>query len=131
MKSTASVPCLLDGSRCWRGRAAFARELFMDTLQELSTANSTSQQSSETRFRANFQGEVDEAFDPYLILSQLVDPDPNKPAFFTGLRLPSVDHFEFRSPCDISAIIEPFDGTNNQVNLTRNNLLWTCISVGQ
>jgi hypothetical protein len=90
----------------------------MDTIKEISTENSTTQKSSESRFRANFQGEVDEAFDPYLVLSQLIDPDPNKPAFLTGLRLPSVDYFGFRSPYDISTIIEPFDETNNQVNLT-------------
>lgn len=118
LKSTSSVPRLLDGSHCWRGRAPLARELFMDTIKEISTENSMTQKSSESRFRANFQGEVDEAFDPYLVLSQLIDPDPNKPAFLTGLRLPSVDHFGFRSPCDISTVIEPFYETNNQVNLT-------------
>ncbi|KXL41588.1 hypothetical protein M433DRAFT_72742 [Acidomyces richmondensis BFW] len=118
LKSTSSAPRLLDGSHCWRGRAPLARELFMDTIKEISTENSTTQKSSESRFRANFQGEVDEAFDPYLVLSQLIDPDPNKPGFLTGLRLPSIDQFGFRSPCDISSIIEPFDETNNQVNLT-------------
>lgn len=118
LKCTSSTPYLLNGSRCWRGRAPLARELFMDTIRELSTTNSTTERSSEARFRANFQGEVDEAFDPYLVLSQLIDPDPNKPAFLTGLRLPSVDSLGFRLPCDISTVVEPFDETNNQVNLT-------------
>jgi hypothetical protein len=76
LKSTSSVPCLLDGSNCWRGRAPLARELFMDTIKEISTEVSKTQKSSESRFRSNFQGEVDEEFDPYVVLSQLIDPDP-------------------------------------------------------
>ncbi|KAJ5203619.1 uncharacterized protein N7498_004498 [Penicillium cinerascens] len=117
-KATSSIPYLLNGSHCWRGRAPLARELFMDTIREISTENSMTQKTSETQFRVNFQGEVDEAFDPYLVLSQLIDPDPNKTAFLTGLRLPSVDNFGFRLPCDVSTVVEPFDETNNQVNLT-------------
>lgn len=84
LKSTSSVPCLLDGSHCWRGRAPLACELFMDTIKEISTEISMTQKSSESRFRSNFQGEVDEEFDPYVVLSQLIDPDPNKPAFLEG-----------------------------------------------
>ncbi|KAJ5263155.1 hypothetical protein N7478_010760 [Penicillium angulare] len=118
LKSTSSVPRLLNGSHCWRVRAPLARVLFMDTIQEISTVTSTTQMSSESRFRANFQGEVDEKLDPYVVLSQLIDPDMNETAFLTGLRLPSIDHFGFRSPCEISTTIEPFDETNNKVNLT-------------
>jgi hypothetical protein len=40
-KCTSSIPYLLNGSRCWRGRAPLARELFMDTIREISTENST------------------------------------------------------------------------------------------
>ncbi|KAJ5537509.1 hypothetical protein N7494_006988 [Penicillium frequentans] len=118
LESTSSVPRLLNSSHCWRVRAPLARELFMDTIEEISTVTSTTQKSSESRFRANFQGEVDEKLDPYIVLSQLIDPDLNKPAFLTGLRLPSIDHFGFCSPCEMSTTIEPFDETNDQVNLT-------------
>ncbi|KAL6229271.1 hypothetical protein BDW75DRAFT_225373 [Aspergillus navahoensis] len=41
LKSTSSVPRLLNSSHCWRGRAPLARELFMDTIKEISTENST------------------------------------------------------------------------------------------
>lgn len=51
-------------------------------------------------------------------VSQLVDPDPNKTAFLTGLRLPIVDDLGFRVPHDLCRVFEPFSESNNQVNLT-------------
>ena len=50
LKSTSSVPRLLNGSHCWRGRAPLARELFMDTIKEISTENSRTQKSSGLDF---------------------------------------------------------------------------------
>lgn len=117
-ESTSSTPLLLESSTCWRARAPLARELFIETVQELLVKRPSAQKSVETRFQVSCQGEIDEAFDPFVVMSQLVDPDPINPAFITGLRLPSIEKCGFRTPCAISAVTEPFAATNNQVNVT-------------
>ena len=57
----------------------------------------------------NYQGEVDMSVDPNTAIAQLVDPDPTKPVFLTGLRLPAVDNLGFHAPHEICKIAEPVD----------------------
>ena len=42
--------------------------------------------------KVNYQGKVDISVDLNTAIAQLIDPDPTKPVFLTGLRLPAVDN---------------------------------------
>lgn len=119
LSSTSSIPQLLVSSQSWRGRAPLIRELVMDTLRKLRDSNRTTVAvRSESQYCVNYQGQVDDTVDPYIVISQLVDCDPNKTAFLTGLRLPIIEDLGFRVPHDVCRVVEPFYESNDQVNLT-------------
>ena len=48
-------------------------------------------------------------------IAQLIDPDPTKPVFLTGIRLPAVDNLGLFTCHDIRKFV---DEPNGQVNLT-------------
>lgn len=73
---------------------------------------------SERLLKVNHQGDVDMSVDPSTAVVQLIDPDPTKPVFLTGLRLPAVENLGLRAPHDICKSVEPVDESNVQVNLT-------------
>lgn len=68
--------------------------------------------NSESHFKVNYQGEVGMLVDPNTAIAQLIDPDPTKPVFLTGLRLPAVDNLGSRAPHDICKFAEPVDESN-------------------
>jgi hypothetical protein len=75
------------------------RELVSHTLQVIGArGHTTSVIRSESHLCVNYQGEVDENVDPYVVISQLLDADLNKPVFLTGLRLPIIEDLGFRVP---------------------------------
>ncbi|KAJ5394680.1 hypothetical protein N7509_006467 [Penicillium cosmopolitanum] len=91
----------------------------MATLQKIQAGNrAATAHKPETQFHVNYQGEVDKTVDPLIVVSQLVDPDPNKPAFLTGLRLPTIDDLGLRVPHSVCKFFEPFHESNEQANLT-------------
>jgi hypothetical protein len=119
LSSTSSIPQLLDSSQSWRGRAPLVRELVTNTLQKIGAGDHTATTvRSESHLCVNYQGEVDQNVDPHLVIAQLVDSDPHKPVFLTGLRLPIVQDLGFRVPLDVCNVVEPFYESNEQVNLT-------------
>lgn len=119
LSTTSCVPSLLDSSQSWRGRMPVVRELVIDTLQKVQSSDySTVTHRSELQFCVNYQGKVDKTVNSLIVISQLVDSDPNKTAFLTGLRLRIVDDLGFCVPHDLCRDFEPFSESNNQVNLT-------------
>jgi hypothetical protein len=119
LSSTSSIPQLLDSSQSWRGRVPLVRELVTQTLQKIGARNHTATAvRSESHLCVNYQGELDTVADPNVAISQLVDADPNKPVFLTGLRLPIIENLEFRVPLDVCKVAEPFYESNEQVNMT-------------
>lgn len=76
------------------------------------------EKNDESTFRVNYQGELDASVDPGMAVAQLLEPDPLKPVFLTGLRLPILAELGFRCPSDLSTVTEPMEESNVQINLT-------------
>ncbi|KAH8431015.1 uncharacterized protein LDX57_008676 [Aspergillus melleus] len=88
-----------------------------ETLQSI-THRFSPERDDESTFRVNYQGEVDASVDPGIAIAQLLDPDPLKPVFLTGLRLPILAELGFRCPSDLCTVAEPMEESNVQINLT-------------
>jgi hypothetical protein len=116
--SMTSSPLLFKSSRCWQDRPPSVRGLVLDTLNSLQNHGSSSLSESECSFRINYRGEVNTSVSPAMAIAQFLDPDPVDPIFITGLRMPVVNGIGYRAPYELSTIVEPFEESNIQVNLT-------------
>lgn len=54
--------------------------------------------------KVNYQGEVDMSVDLNNAITRLVDPDPTKPVFLTGLRLAAVDNLRSTLPMTFASL---------------------------
>lgn len=88
-----------------------------ETLQ-LIVHHRSPEKDDESTLRVNYQGEVDASVDPGMAIAQLLEPDPLKPVFLTGLRLPILAALGFRCPSDLCTVAEPMEESNVQINLT-------------
>ncbi|OKL55209.1 hypothetical protein UA08_09520 [Talaromyces atroroseus] len=113
---TTSLPTLYSSTQCWTVRMPSARELVLDALVRIGSKQI--QSDSEEDFRINYQGEINDSLNPGMALAQLIDPDPCRPVFLTGLRLATIESCVFRCPYDLCAVVEPEEECNVQVNMT-------------
>lgn len=69
-----------------------------ETLERIIGTSPAVRTNPENDLVVNYQGEMDNSWDPTTVVAQLLDPDQSGPPFLTGLRLPIVTDLGFHCP---------------------------------